>query len=251
MKKREAKKEFTHGLKMGVPIGIGYFVVAFSLGINAKVAGFTTIQAGLASMLLMASAGEYALFTLVAAGASYVEIAVMELVANARYLLMSCALSQKLHPETKFFQRFFIGQSITDEMFGAAIGRDKFCTAVFYFGMMAVSIPGWTIGTMLGVAVGNILPANIVTALSVGLYGMFIAIVVPPSKKSRIVFCVVLVSAALSTLFAFAPLLSKLSEGIRTIILTIIISAGAALLFPVDDDGNIIAEKKKEVANEQ
>lgn len=237
------RKEYAQGLRMGIPIGIGYFVVAFALGINAKEAGFSAGQAGLASMLLMASAGEYALFTLVSAGASYLEIAIMELVANARYLLMSCSLSQKLDDSVNLPKRFLIGQSVTDEMFGAAIARDHKVTTLFYFGMMCVAIPGWSIGTILGVLVGSVLPSDIVTALGVGLYGMFIAIVIPPCKKSTAIFLAVLTSAVSSCIFTLVPFFSGISEGVRTIILTIVISSVFAIFFPVDDNGKVITRK--------
>ena len=119
------KLTFLNGAKMGIPIGLGYFAVAFSLGISAKNAGLTAFQAGLASLLLNASAGEYALFTLIASGAGFIEVAIMELVANARYLLMSCALSQKLSPEARTPHRLIMGIAVTDEMFGASIARPE------------------------------------------------------------------------------------------------------------------------------
>ena len=235
-RKTENLKQLTHGLKMGIPIAVGYFVVAFSLGINAAGAGFTAGQAAMASFLCMASAGEYALFSLAAASATYFEVAVMELVVNARYLLMSCALSQKLSPDIKTAGRLHIGLGVTDEMFGVAIAQDK-VTHLFYFGMMIVSTFGWTLGTWLGVTVGNVLPGNVVTALSVGLYGMFIAIVVPAAKHDRHVLYAALAAAVLSAVFSFAPVLSKLPEGIRTIGLTVLVSAIAALVFPLKKKG--------------
>ncbi len=112
------------GLKDGIPIALGYFAVSFTLGITAKNAGLTALQAMLASFTLNASAGEFAGFTLIAAGAGYLEIAIMEFVANARYLLMSCALSQKLSPDTPLWQRLLIGYDVTDEIFGISALQD-------------------------------------------------------------------------------------------------------------------------------
>ena len=136
------KPIFLNGLKMGIPICLGYFAVSFSLGISAKNAGLSAFQAGFASILLNASAGEYALFTLIASNAGYIEVALMELVANARYLLMSCALSQKLSNEARLPHRLFIGIAITDEMFGASISRPEKVSPLYYFGMMSVAMPG-------------------------------------------------------------------------------------------------------------
>ena len=172
---------------MGVPISLGYLAVAFTMGITARNAGLSAVQATLTSFLVNASAGQYAAFTLMAAQGGYVEMAILELVTNARYLLMSCSLSQKLSPKTKLWQRLTVGFAVTDEMFGMAIAEPEEVSPWYYFGMMSIAIPGWSLGTFLGTTVGNILPANVVSALSVALYGMFIAIIVPPARRSRFV----------------------------------------------------------------
>ena len=230
------KRVFLNGIKMGVPIGLGYFAVSFSLGISAKNAGLTALEAGFASLLLNASAGEYALFTLIAAGASFFEVAMMELVANARYLLMSCALSQKLSDGARLPHRLMIGVAVTDEKFGASISRPEKVTPAYYFGMMAVAMPCWSLGTALGVAVGSILPAMVVSALSVSLYGMFLACIIPEAKRNLIVMGVIAVSFIMSFSAGVIPLTKEIPEGTRIIILTVVISAAAALIFPIKDE---------------
>ena len=227
---------FLNGMKMGIPIGLGYFAVSFSLGISAKNAGLTALQAAFASLLLNASAGEYALFTLIGTGAGFIEVAVMSAVANARYLLMSCALSQKLSPETRLPQRMMIGIAVTDEMFGASIARPEKVSHWYYFGMMSVAMPCWSLGTALGVAVGSILPTLAVSALSVSLYGMFLACIIPEARKNLVVMGVVAVSFLLSFLSTVLPFIKEIPNGTMIIILTVVISAVAALLFPIKDE---------------
>ena len=224
---------YARGLKAGVPIGLGYLAVAFTLGIAAKNAGLTAFQATLTSFLINASAGEFVGFTLIGAGASYLEVAIMELVANARYLLMSFSLSQKLSPKTGIGHRMLIGWYVTDEVFGVSVSAPGYLNTWYTYGAITLACPGWAIGTCLGVIMGNILPAGVVSALSVGLYGMFIAIFVPESKKNRTVLIVVMVSMALSFALARIPVFSGISEGIRTIILTVVLSAAAAVLAPI------------------
>ena len=196
------------------------------------------MQAMLASFTLNASAGEFAGFTLIAAGASYLEVAIMEFVANARYLLMSCALSQKIPSDTPLLHRLIIGYDVTDEIFGISIAVPGKLNPFYTFGAIAIAVPGWSIGTYLGVVIGNILPANIVSALSVGLYGMFIAIIIPPARKSKIIAGIVAVSMAASFAFAKLPLVSNISSGVRTILLTVVISALAAYFFPVKEESS-------------
>lgn len=232
------KTWFQKGVKDGIPIALGYFAVSFTLGITAKNAGLTALQAMLASFTLNASAGEFAGFTLIAAGASYLEVAIMEFVANARYLLMSCALSQKIPSDTPLLHRLIIGYDVTDEIFGISIAVPGKLNPSYTFGAIAIAVPGWSIGTYLGVVMGNILPANIVSALSVGLYGMFIAIIIPPARKSKIIAGIVAVSMAASFAFAKLPLVSNISSGVRTILLTVVISALAAYFFPVKEESS-------------
>lgn len=230
------KKWYIKGLRDGIPIALGYFAVAFTLGIIAKKAGLTAFQAMLAAGLTNASAGGYAAFTLIAEDAGYLALAATELVVNARYLLMSCALSQKLAPETSTLHRMLVAFDVTDEIFGISVSVTGTLNPFYNYGAMSVAIPGWALGTFFGVVMGNVLPSAIVSALSVGLYGMFLAIIIPPARKSRIITGIVVISMALSFAFAKIPVISEISSGMRVIILTVVISLVCAVLFPVNDE---------------
>ena len=231
-------KHYKKGIKSGIPIGIGYFAVSLSLGLVAKEAGLSVFEASLMSFLVSASAGEYAAFSLIAVGASYIEVAMMELVANIRYLLMSCALSQKIDEGTSLPKRMLIGFAVTDEMFSSAIIQPDKVSPYFYFGMMSVAVPMWTLGTGVGVALGNILPALVVEALGVSLYGMFLATIIPASRANRVILVSVVISMLLSLLFTLLPYISNLSSGVHTIIITVLVSSVAAVLFPLKGGEN-------------
>ncbi|MBE5958192.1 MAG: AzlC family ABC transporter permease [Lachnospiraceae bacterium] len=227
---------FKSGMKNGIPIALGYFAVAFSLGIVAKKAGITAFQAGLTSFALHASAGQYIAFTLIAGHATLLEMVIMEAIANARYMLMSCAMSQKLDSSVPTWKRLIMGYFITDEIFGVAVTVPEKLNPFYCFGMASVASPGWVLGTVFGVILGNVLPLRVVSALSVGLYGMFIAIFVPPARKNKIIAGIVAVSFALSFLFNQLPIFAGISSGIKIILLTVVISLGAAILFPVKEE---------------
>ena len=228
-----SRKVFCEGMRDGVPIALGYFAVSFSLGIAARTAGFTPLQGFVASLLNNASAGEYAAFALIASGATYLEVAIITLIANARYLLMSCALAQRFAPGTPFFHRLIIGYDVTDELFGITIARPGYLNPFYTYGAIALAAPAWASGTALGIIAGNLLPLRAVSALSVALYGMFLAIIIPPARKDKIVAALVAISFALSFACTYLPGISALSDGTRTIILTVAISCAGALLFPV------------------
>ena len=134
------------GMRDGIPIGLGYLAVAFSLGIAARNAGLNAFQGFLVSILNNASAGEYAGFTTIAADASYLEIAIVTLIANARYLLMSCSLSQKFAPDTPLRHRLLVGYDVTDELFGLAISYDGWLDPHYMYGAILVAAPSWAVG---------------------------------------------------------------------------------------------------------
>ncbi len=238
MNEQETKKEFGEGLRDGLPIGLGYFAVAFSLGIAARNIGFTVFQGFLTSILCNASAGQFAFFTQVAANAPLVEIALMTIVTNARYILMSCALSQKLSQETPLRHRFLLGLDVTDELFGIEIARKDCLNPWYAYGAMLASAPLWAAGTACGIVMGNLLPQQLVNALSVALYGMFLAVIIPPAKKNRVIGGCIAVSFGASYLTNRLSPLAELSAGNKIILLTLSLSALAAALFPIKEEKN-------------
>ena len=227
---------YRRGAKDCLPIAAGYFACAFAIGIAAKNAGLNAVEGFFASLLGNASAGEYACFTVIAADAPYVEMVLVTLVANARYILMSCAISQHIAPRTPWYWRLLIGFDLTDELFGVYIAQPGYLDPHYAAGAMSVSLPAWAIGTSLGIIAGTLLPARAVSALSVTLYGMFLAIVIPPCRKNPVMAVLVVLSFGLSYLLSVLPGVSALSDGIRTVILTVVIATVFALLFPVPDE---------------
>ncbi len=230
------KNDIRDGLRDAVPITLGYFAVALSLGIEGKAAGLTPWQGFAASFLTLTSSGEFAGFTLIEQNALYLEILLMTLVVNARYLLMGASLSQKLAPNTPVWQRLLIGWGVTDEIFGVSVARETPITVYYSLAVILPSAVGWSGGTALGILMGQLLPARVVQALSVALFGMFLAVIMPPARKNRVLLILILLSFGLSYLFAEVHPLSRISYGNRIILLTVVLSAGAALSFPVREE---------------
>ena len=194
------------GFRDGIPIGLGYFAVSFSLGIVARRAGLTPFQGFLASALCSASAGEYAGFTLIAAMGTFLEIAVITFITNARYMLMSCALSQKADPGLPLRHRLLTSFYITDELFAISIARPGCLNPYYMYGAILVAVPCWAFGTAFGVIAGDLLPLRLVGLVVLSFTASFCA--------------------------AYLPIISDISDGTRTILLTVVISAAAAILFP-------------------
>ena len=225
---------FVRGLRDGIPICMGYFAVSFALGITARGVGMNALQAGLKSLGMVASAGEYAAIVLIGSSAGVFEMITTCIVVNLRYFLMSCSLSQKLSPDLPFYHRFMLPYCITDEIFGLSSAVQGWLDPTYSYGMTAISVAGWTTGTVLGVLLGNIMPAWAVNALSVSLYGMFLAIIIPPARKDRFIAGLVVISMAASGLFSVLPLLSGITSGFKVIILTLLIAGAAAFIHPIE-----------------
>lgn len=227
---------FAKGFQDGIPICLGYLAVSFTFGIMAKKVGVSIFNAVLMSLAALTSTGQFAGLSLMIAGGGCLELVATELVVNLRYSLMSCSLSQKIDPKAPFFHRFFIAYGVTDEIFGVTISQEGKTSPFYSYGAMTSSVGGWVLGTFLGAVSGSILPASIISALGVSLYGMFVAIIIPPAKGDRVLTMLIFLSMMASLIFTYAPFLREISSGFRMIIITLILAGIAAWKFPVKEE---------------
>lgn len=229
-------ESFKKGIKDGIPIGLGYLAVSFTFGMMSVSSGLSIWQAVLISLTNLTSAGQFAGLDIIVAGGSYWEMALTQLVINLRYCLMSFSLSQKMRRDESWAHRYLVAFGITDEIFGVSASQEGKVSAFYNYGAMCMAIPGWTLGTLLGAISGSLLPDFIMSALGVAIYGMFLAVIIPPAKKNKAVLLVVVAAMAVSTLFAVVPGLNKVSSGFVIIITTLVTAGGAAYLCPVKED---------------
>lgn len=230
------KTEFKTGVRTGLPVGLGYFSVSFGFGTMSVAQGLRALDATLISATNLTSAGQFAGLTLILAAAGLWEMILTQIVINSRYALMSLALSQRMGERIGVFPRIFIAFINTDEVFALAMARKEPLTVPFMLGLGTLPIVGWVSGTLLGALAGTVLPVSIRTALGVMLYGMFVAIVIPPAKKEKSVAVTVLLALILSCLFAWVPGLKNVSAGVSIVICTVAAAAVCAALFPVEDE---------------
>lgn len=227
------QNSFIKGLIDGLPICFGYLSVAFAFGIFAVENGLTALEAVLISMTNVTSAGQLAAVPIIMGAGSFIELAVAQLVINLRYALMSVSLSQKLGKSVRSFDRFVIAFVNTDEVFGVASGQKENVGRNYLYGLIITPYLGWSIGTAIGALAGNVLPDSVTSALGIAIYGMFIAIVVPPAKKEKNVAAVSLIAIALGCAFRFIPMLSAVPSGFVIIICAALASALLAITAPV------------------
>ena len=229
-------KEYRTGVHTGLPVGLGYFSVSFGFGAMAAAQGVKVLDAALISVSNLTSAGQFAGLTLIVAAATLWEMVLTQLVINSRYALMSLALSQRMGQKIGVLPRLAIAFFNTDEIFALAMARKEALTVPFLLGLGTLPIVGWTGGTLFGALAGSVLPGNIRAALGVMLYGMFIAIVVPPAKEEKQVLVTAVLALIFSCLFTWVPMLKTVSAGISIVICTVAAAAICAWLFPIPDE---------------
>lgn len=231
------RSEIARGMKDAIPICAGYLAVGFTFGMAAIAAGISAGGATLISFTNVTSAGQFAGLTVIAAGAPYFEMALTQLVINLRYALMSLSLSQKLDPEITRLQRGIIACSITDEVFALISAREGKVGKYYIYGAMSVCIASWTCGTFFGAVASTALPVAVSSALGIAIYGMFLAIIIPPAKKEKSITAVILIAVILSAALYWLPGLKEISPGFAIIICTVLASAAGAVIHPVKEEG--------------
>ena len=229
---------FTRGFKDGVPIGLGYLSVAFTFGIMAVRGGLSIAQAALISRTNVTSAGQLAGLELMIASAPLFEMALTQLVINLRYALMSLSLSQKMDSSMTVPRRMIFAFCNTDEVFAVASGQPGAVGRAYLTGLTVAPYFGWALGTLLGAAAGSLLPELILNALGVAIYGMFIAIIIPPARKSRSVRAAVILAALLACVMRYTPCLKNISGGFAVILCAVPVSAFCAKMFPIREEGD-------------
>lgn len=228
--------EYSLGVRRGMPVGVGYLSVSFGFGTLAASQGIRVLDAFLISATNVTSAGQFAGLTLMLAGAGLWEVILTQLIINSRYALMSLALSQRMGEKIGLIPRLLVAFMNTDEIFALAMSRKKPLTVPYLLGLGLLPFLGWTAGTVLGALAGSVLPEAIRTALGVMLYGMFIAIVIPPAKKERPVLAAVLIALVCSCLLDWVPVFEKVSAGIAIVICTVLAAGICAALFPISEE---------------
>jgi len=218
----------------GIPISLGYLSVSFGFGIKAVSTGLSVLASSLISATNLTSAGQSAGVDIISVGGTIIEMILVQLTINIRYSLMALSLSQKLDRKFTLPHRLIASYGITDEIFAVCSAQKQKLTPAYMYGMILISATGWIAGTALGATAGQLLPESISSALGIVLYGMFMAVIVPPARKQRSVLVVVLLSASASILFKY--LITAVSSGFAVIISAVIASVAGAILFPVGEE---------------
>ena len=231
------KNEFLNGIKDGIPICLGYFSVSMAFGLAVVLSGFPGWAAILTSFTNLTSAGQFAGVNILVAGGQLAELAITTLIINMRYFLMSLSVSQKIDSSMTLLERLLISFGITDEIFAVSMRHNRPLTFAYMAGLILTPVIGWTGGTTVGAIATSVMPESLSSAMGIALYGMFIAIIIPPSRENKNILAAIIFSVAASVVFSYAPIFNNISDGWAIILITVVISALCATMFPVKEEG--------------
>ena len=229
------KQEFLDGIRDGIPICLGYFSVSMAFGLTCVLSDIPIWAAVMISLTNLTSAGQFAGMNLIAANGALVEIGLTTLIINIRYFLMSISVSQKVEQKMSMKKRLAVAFGITDEIFAVSMQRDHALTSAYMAGLILTPVIGWTSGTFVGAAATSLMPPVLSNAFGIALYGMFVAIIVPPAKEQKNVLFAVVLAIAASVACKYLPVIKNLSSGWTIILITIVVCVIAAWLFPVEE----------------
>ena len=229
------KQEFLEGIRDGIPICLGYFSVSMAFGLTCVLSDIPIWAAVMISLTNLTSAGQFAGMNLIAANGALVEIGLTTLIINIRYFLMSISVSQKVEQKMSMKKRLAVAFGITDEIFAVSMQRDHALTSAYMAGLILTPVIGWTSGTFVGAAATSLMPPVLSNAFGIALYGMFVAIIVPPAKEQKNVLFAVVLAIAASVACKYLPVIKNLSSGWTIILITIVVCVIAAWLFPVEE----------------
>ncbi len=230
----KVKSNFLSGVISGIPVGLGYLSVSFAFGIMAVRSGLTSFQAVIISLTNLTSAGQVGGVDIIAAGGSLLEMAAVQFMINLRYSLMGLSLSQNLDSSFTLPHRLAAAYGITDEIFALCSTHKEPIKPAYMYGTIFIAASGWVGGTLIGAAAGEVLPPSVTASLGIVIYGMFIAIFIPPSVKHKSIFFVVISAALLS--IALRIFLPSISVGFSVIICGLISSVAGAVIFPKTEE---------------
>ena len=218
------------GVKDGLPIGLGYLSVSFTFGILAVSKGLSWVQASLISLTNVTSAGQVAGLGIMTTAGGILAMIISQIVINLRYSLMGIALSQKADRTMTPLLRILLAYGITDEIFGVAVSKKYEFGARYFFGLTILPVLGWVAGTLIGAVLGQVFPDFLTNALAIGIYGMFVSIVLPKAKHNKVILVVSLLSCLLSSMFFYVPVLSDNVTSGFAIIIAAVVAALAGVL---------------------
>ncbi len=220
------RSDIKDGIYSGMPVFIGYFPIAVTFGLLAKSVNITLFESFCFSGMVFAGASQFVGLSMFHAGIGPGEITLTVFLLNFRHFLMSATLSSKT-----YFNRLLIpviSFGVTDETFAVAAMKKGELTEWYMIALNFTAYTGWVTGTVAGYAAGDFLPADIQASISICLYAMFVAILIPAVKNSFKAGAVAVIAGVINSLLGYS---GYFGSGWNIVISIVAASFAGMLLF--------------------
>lgn len=230
-------REFTSGVKEGIPIAIGYIPIAITFGLISKSSGIPGFVSISMSFFIYAGASQFIGVNLMAVGASTMEIVMTTLILNFRHFLMTSSLSQRIEEKTPKKLLSILAFGVTDETFAVlSLRKEEKINPWLTLGLNFIAFSSWNVGTSIGIIIGDAIPKILSSSMGIALYAMFIGLLIPSIKNSRPVLIIAIISIAVSSLLHWIPIFSFISKGWSIIISTVTAASIGAVLYKKEEE---------------
>lgn len=227
MHEKHILRQFLTGARTGLPVAVGYVPIAVAFGTLATRASLSPQETVLMSALVFAGASQFMAVSMILSGVGGLQIVIATLFINLRHFVMSMAVHHSLQ-KTSLAWRGLLSFGVTDETFALLTlqdaGEQTRHTHVFAAGLIGMAYMGWVAGTAIGSLGAQVIPPAIGDAMTIGLYAMFIGLLMPHVRRSRRIAFIAVISMILNT-----ALSAVMSAG-WAIVLSTVLGASLGLL---------------------
>ena len=241
------KELFQKGLRDGIAIGLSYIPAAMAISIAATRQNFPFGIWELMSALLYSSSAQAAILNLLSNGATAFLIYILTVsIMNFRHVLFSLSLSQKLDSKIGVFGRVLFAPFNTDEIYSIVVQQPGKIKSSYLLGISIIPYLGQIAGITAGFLFTQSLPESLKSAMGITLYAVFLALIVPPMRKSVQVLIAVVLAGVISWALECIPAIKAgLPAGAPMIICTLLTCTLGAIFMPVSSENEELEEEMK------
>ncbi|MCK5197707.1 MAG: AzlC family ABC transporter permease, partial [Spirochaetales bacterium] len=160
------------------------------------------------STVVFAGASQFMALNMIISGTPFMSIVAATFLVNFRHFIMSASLGSRL-VKPRRWQVPFIAFGVTDETFSVVMAREGKLPSVYVWVVSFCAYISWGSGTAAGFLLGAFIPDALGSSLGMGLYVLFMSLLIPEIKKGRKALLVALTAAVLNTLFGYIPFIGS------------------------------------------
>ncbi|MGN1281668.1 MAG: AzlC family ABC transporter permease [Succinivibrio sp.] len=192
------KQLFLLGARHSIPVCLGYISVGTAYAVMAAQSGFNHFEIILMSLICYSGSGQFFAVTQADAHASLLAVSLGLIILNFRYFIMSTCVFARFEKLSNL-RRIIFSHYITDEPFAIfTTAKKELISSSYFAGLFLVSWSSWILGAVIGIFASDYLPKELILAMNIALYALFIAIVIPAGRANKVLMVIIIAAAVLN-----------------------------------------------------